>query len=138
MNLEKGFTKESFNDIRTYLNNKFEEIKKETGIDFSIGNITFEPDTFRTQLTAKINNGTKEEEAKKEWDKYCEMFGLKKEWFGKTFTSSSNGKTYTICGIKKWASERPVIAKDNENKEYLFKHLAIIPKFLTKTDTLKF
>lgn len=134
MNLTNGFTKESFKEIRTCLQKHFDDIKKETGIDFSIGNIRFEPDNFTTTLTGKVNAGSKEEENQKEWNKYCRNFGLMPDWFGKEF--QSGGKVFVIYGIKKYADTRPVLAylKQDPSKKFVFPSTVVIPQFLTKTD----
>jgi hypothetical protein len=121
------FTAATCKETRTYLEEKFNEIFEETGIKFSIGNIKFDNDSFTTTLQATIGG----DDNKKEWDKHCYKFGLQKEWFGETFTLGN--KTYEICGIKKYASDRSVVAS-YEGKKYLFRHLDVIPTFLTKKD----
>lgn len=117
---QQGFNKENLKQTREYLNNKFEEIFKETGIRFSIGNITFENESFRTTMEAKLNITSQVDKDKQEWDMYCTMFGFEREDFGREF--ESQGQTYMICGIKKYAETKPVVAclKSDPSKKYIF------------------
>lgn len=134
MNLENGFNKQNLGEIRTYLEANFEKVFQETGVRIKMGNFRFDDEMFTTSLECRCNVANQEDANKKEWDKYCRNFGLMPGWFGQEFTHS--GQTYVICGIKKYADTKPVVAhlKGDPSKKFVWPSTTVIPKFLTKTD----
>lgn len=100
MKYEK-FTKSNLKEIRERINSKMGEIEKETGVNLTIGNISFSEYGFTTRLTAKIvsDNSMKaeSENAKAEFELLAEAYGLKPGDYGKQIFSK--GKPYTIIGI---------------------------------------
>lgn len=57
--------------------------------------------------------------AKVEWDKYAEVLGYKKAWFGKSFRQGNS--IHTITGVAPTRAANPIKAKNARGKEYLFR-----------------
>ena len=100
------FTKDNLNDIRKELNDVLQRYGVTKDIDFQIGNITFENDSFRTTLKA-FNVAGGIDSSQVEFDKWCYKFGVEKNWYGKDITFQ--GKQYRIAGIKPRARKYPVV-----------------------------
>jgi hypothetical protein len=89
----KEFNKKNLDEIRSLINSKLEELQKETGVSFSLGNIGFSTDKFSVTLTAKVEGADQ-----RKWEMYAPHMGFKKEDFGKEFISK--GETYKIIGVE--------------------------------------
>lgn len=72
-----------------------------------------------TKFKVQVEDAAAKAEArKKEFDAYCELFGLKPEHFGATFMS--RGVTYTIVGLELKRRKYPIRAIGDDGKELLF------------------
>tara|TARA_R110000851_G_scaffold2716_2_gene10997 strand:+ start:260 stop:706 length:447 start_codon:yes stop_codon:yes gene_type:complete len=102
------FTKAGLKTIRASLNKAFREVEEAHGIKLNIGNISYEDTTFRTTLKASIVNedGTVEDEQRKDFKKYATMFDLNPEWLDKEIVLS--GRTFTITGLNRKASKNNI------------------------------
>lgn len=78
---------------------------------------SFNDDVYTMKLEIALPGGA-ENVAKTEWDSLCDLYGFVGEDFGRTFVS--NGKMYTICGIKSRAQKFPIIAVDREGRRFKF------------------
>jgi hypothetical protein len=100
------FTKDNLDDIRKELNDVLQRYGVTKDVEFQIGNITFEDNSFRTTLKAfNVEGGI--DAAQVEFEKWCYKFGVQKSWYGKDITFK--GKQYRIAGIKPRARKFPVI-----------------------------
>ena len=112
----KEFNRQNLGDVRDYLNSIFEEIKNDTGIEFSIGNISFDSEIFSTKLSARIDDGKNEEERRKsEFCKYAPMFGLCANDYGKSIDLGGGKQAYLI-GIKPNNRKYPFIVEGVNTK----------------------
>tara|TARA_R110002073_G_scaffold36463_1_gene105899 strand:+ start:833 stop:1279 length:447 start_codon:yes stop_codon:yes gene_type:complete len=102
------FTKAGLKTIRASLNKAFREVEEAHGIKLNIGNISYEDTTFRTTLKASIVNedGTVEDEQRKDFKKFATMFDLNPEWLDKEIVLS--GRTFTITGLNRKASKNNI------------------------------
>tara|TARA_R110001599_G_scaffold69043_1_gene194459 strand:+ start:49 stop:495 length:447 start_codon:yes stop_codon:yes gene_type:complete len=102
------FTKAGLKTIRASLNKAFREVEEAHGIKLNIGNISYEDTTFRTTLKASIVNedGTVEDEQRKDFKKFATMFDLNPEWLDKEIVL--NGRTFTITGLNRKASKNNI------------------------------
>ena len=102
------FTKAGLKTIRASLNKAFREVEEAHGIKLNIGNISYEDTTFRTTLKASIVNedGTVEDEKRKDFKKFATMFDLNPEWLDKEIVLS--GRTFTITGLNRKASKNNI------------------------------
>ncbi len=102
------FTKAGLKTIRASLDKAFREVEEAHGIKLNIGNISYEDTTFRTTLKASIVNedGTVEDEQRKDFKKFATMFDLNPEWLDKEIVLS--GRTFTITGLNRKASKNNI------------------------------
>jgi len=109
-----SFDSSNLDEVRTLLNQKLSELEKETGIKFTFNNISYSSTGFTTSLKAKITNGKSDTDlAKEEFEKYCDRFDVSKNLFGKKV--SVGGKTFIVCGIRKYAERFPVEGREVGN-----------------------
>ena len=102
------FTKAGLKTIRASLDKAFREVEEAHGIKLNIGNISYEDTTFRTTLKASIVNedGTVEDEQRKDFKKFATMFDINPEWLDKEIVL--NGRTFTITGLNRKASKNNI------------------------------
>jgi hypothetical protein len=111
------FDKTNLLTIREILNKKLEELRKETGIKFSINNISYNTYNFSTKLEAVIENKIKEN-FREHFNQYAILFGLNNEDYGKSFKKGN--KTFTIARIDPRKRKMPIICSASDGKEYKF------------------
>ena len=87
------FTKAGLKTIRASLNKAFREVEEAHGIKLNIGNISYE-------------DGTVEDEQRKDFKKFATMFDLNPEWLDKEIVL--NGRTFTITGLNTKASKNNI------------------------------
>lgn len=74
---------------------------------------------FTSKVLFKVNNPELQTNAaREEWNRYCELFDLKPEDFGREFTAKDG--TYRVSGIALNRSKFPVKATDAAGKVMLF------------------
>lgn len=110
------FDRKNLKDIRLQINSELEKMSKKLGIQFSIGNISFQEKSFTTKMSAVLA-GDSAEAAKIEFEKNCWRAGVNKDMFGKVISYA--GKSYKICGIKPRSWKRPILAERN-GSQYKF------------------
>ena len=111
------FDKKNLLSVRKIIDNKLAELGKETGIKFSIKNISYTDYHFHTKLEANIENKIKEN-FKEQFNQYAILFGLKKEDCGKSFKKGD--KTFTVARIEPRKRKMPIICSASDGKEYKF------------------
>lgn len=112
------FTKSNLKEIREKIGSKLKELETETGVNLTIGNISFSEYGFTTRLTGKIvsDNSKKaeSENAKEEFEILAEAYGLKPEDYGKEIFS--NGKSYKIIGIDTKKPKNAIVLEGPKGK----------------------
>ena len=105
-------TKAMLKEVREEMNKALEEVGKKYGVQFDTGNASFDEYSFTFKVNGKMT-ATEDGESveKKEWDKYCGMFGLKPENFGQTIEANF-GQKYQILGLKPSSRKNPILLKD--------------------------
>ena len=86
----------------------FKEFKEKTGIALSFKSTRYDEYDFSFSCKGEIAEKHDDIE-KKNFERSCFKFGLKKDYFGKSFLHE--GLTYTIIGINTRARKYPVICK---------------------------
>lgn len=120
----KSFTKPMIQLIKSEIEASLSEIAKKNGITFSIGNIRFNDDNFRTTLTANIVSKdvsgltSKEIQMKKNVAMFANMYGIPSDSYNKTFTH--NGIQYTLVGLMPSRPKYPVVGKSKSGVRYKF------------------
>lgn len=116
------FNKSNLKTMRHDILDALEAVEKKHGVRFSLGNITFSANDFRTRLECLSTadaSGNSVDPDKVKFEKTAYRVGVKKDAYGKTFTS--NGKTFRITGVNPRAKKYPIQAVTiNRGKRYKF------------------
>ena len=108
-------TKKMLVDIRPEIEEALKEVADKFGISMSLGNGVYGglEGHFKLLLRTTGENGeTKESE---DFKRYASSYGLKPEWFGKTFTHQ--GETYTIGAILPKKRKMPIGILTSDGKQ---------------------
>ena len=117
------FDKTNLKDIRKDFDLAVKDFEKKYGVTVQMGNISFSDYQFTSKITVTSEEKCSEENERKEFSKYCRMYGLTEEDYGKTFRSGA--KEYTIIGFELSRPKYCVKAKDKDGKVSLFSELAL-------------
>ena len=122
LNINK-FDKRNLNQVRAYLNTKFAEIEKETGLKMAIYGINFDDTSFDTKLTVHIPTDASEQgldpyklEIKNNLDKHGWKFGVTASDYGKKV--SIRGTIHTVIGCKNRYQSNPIIVESKSGQTY--------------------
>ena len=117
----KKFDRKNLKQIRMQINTELEKMSKKLGIQFSIGNISFQEQSFTTKMTAVLA-GNSEDAERIAFEKDCWRAGVDKDMFGKVINYGN--KSYRICGIRPRSWKQPIIAERNGSKYKFAKEFA--------------
>lgn len=114
-----NITKVMLGNLRADFANAVKELESKYNIKIELGSGKFDDSsaTFKLNVTGSGENGKVIDSKANDFMRYCEVFGLEKSDFGKSF-HNMNG-TYEICGIKPSCYKFPILAKKN-GKIYKF------------------
>jgi hypothetical protein len=114
------FNKQNLGDLRIKLVSALKSFEEEFGVAVNIGSISFSSDSFHTKMSVSIVNesdrgeSSRDIQLKKDFFKYCLMFGLEKTDIGKEIIIN-RGKA-TIVGIMPSSRKYPIVVKTLDNK----------------------
>ena len=91
---------------------------EKAGIKVTRGNSSFNEvsATIKVSVLDLVGNGQAVDLGKLKWEKYSDIYGMKKEWYGKSV--KMNGRDYTIVGLEPKKRINNVIVECN-GKKYL-------------------
>lgn len=113
------FDKQNLKTMRSEINTALKAVFDKYGVSGQIENIRFDATSFRTKLNVSVGAGMTEADTDRaNFEKYCVLFGLKKEDFGKVFTSA--GVAYTVCGINPKSRKYGLVGKSVRGTRYKF------------------
>lgn len=105
-------TKAMLKEVREEMDKALEKVGNKYGVKFETGNASFDEYSFTFKVNGKATTTEDGESVeKKEWDKYCGMYGLKPEHFGQTIEANF-GQKYQILGLKPSSRKNPIMLKD--------------------------
>jgi hypothetical protein len=124
-------TRDLMKVIRADIDAALVAVAQKHGIAISLGNGSYSPDGlsghFKLKLAAKTNAddgaNANQLQARVNWDRHCEMFGLKKDWLNCTFIRE--GHEYKIIGLLPGRSKFPVLALKDGSKEVILPAAAV-------------
>lgn len=108
--------RDNIRQLRDEMNAALNLVLKKHGVTAVVGNASFTPGDVTFKV--KVSVGSADDAAKREWDRYCVMFGLTPDLFGKKFVS--RGTEFTITGIAKKGRDYPVLATNDNGTVYKF------------------
>jgi hypothetical protein len=101
-------TKNEIKELREKVNSALATLSEETGVQFSIANISYDDTMITTKLTG-VFGASKEDAERTLFEKGAVAVGLKLSDYGRTF--KRNGTTYKIVGVKLRCSSRPIVVE---------------------------
>lgn len=102
--------------IRDEMEQALNLVLKKHGLSVNVGNAMFTPSDVTFKV--KVGLGSQDDVAQREWNKYCFLFGLSPDLFGKKFIS--RGTEFTITGIARKSRNYPVLATNANGTVYKF------------------
>lgn len=117
--LMKSFTRDACKLLRDEIDAALQAVAKKHGITLKVGNASFDANQINFKLNAMTlgEGGEVVTPEKKAFIADAHFYGFKAEDLGRTFMS--NGKTFTIAGLKHANRKMPIIAT-SEGKSYKF------------------
>jgi hypothetical protein len=106
-------------ELHTDLDTVLKEFAAQRNLKFCPSKVIFSETGLKYSVNLELTEmADGKSGAKVEFERYARMHGLLPEWHGMTFTSQ--GKTFTIAGIRTSARTRPVLAT-NGGQTFVFK-----------------
>ena len=105
--------KQTIQNLRAVISTTLASAGVANGVEFQIGNATYDDISVTFKLTAvEVAEGQDAEQLI--FNRDCGLIGLLPEHFGRSFTV--NGKTVSICGVKLKNYKHPVICQGPRGK----------------------
>ena len=113
--------------LRDKMNKALATISDEVGISFNVGSMSYENDgtsaTIKVGASAIGEDGKIVDKAAVEFEKYCDLVGLKPDDLGKPVVVG--GKSFVVSGLNMKAKKYPVIARAPSGKSYKLSAAAV-------------
>ena len=115
--------------LRGVIDSALDELSNEQGwgIKLQLGNGSYSGSNghFKLNISAIDESGTVVTEEAEDFKRYAELYGLKPEWLGESFTYSSvkrgsSPETYKIVGLKARARKRQILTEDGNGKRVVW------------------
>ena len=115
--------------LRGVIDSALDELSNEQGwgIKLQLGNGSYSGSNghFKLNISAIDESGTVVTEEAEDFKRYAELYGLKPEWLGESFTYSSvrqgrTPETYKIIGLKARARKRQILTEDGNGKRVVW------------------
>lgn len=105
-----NFNNDNLDQIRKELNDVLARYGASNSIDFKIGKMTYNTDSFSLKLEAFNTDagGTAEQMS---FEQGCARFGIPREWYGKSI--DINGIDYIISGVNTRARKYPISLRNS-------------------------
>ena len=115
--------------LRGVIDSALDELSNEQGwgIKLQLGNGSYSGSNghFKLNISAIDESGTVVTEEAEDFKRYAELYGLKPEWLGESFTytsykQGSKPETYKIIGLKARARKRQILTEDGNGKRVVW------------------
>ena len=116
--------------LRGVIDSALEELsnKHGWGIELKLANGTYNGTTnghYKLSLNLIDDSGAVMTEEAEDFKRYAEMYGLKPEWLGESFTytsytQASKPESYKIVGFKARARKRQILTEDGNGKRVVW------------------
>lgn len=100
-----NFNKNEFDLFRKDIKEAVKEVEKKFGVEITFGKISYDESHFT--IKTEVANGSKEEGKRKEFEKYCTLYGLDKNDFGREFLYQ--GELCRFVGLEMNRRKYPII-----------------------------
>ena len=125
----KAIDRKALQYLRGVIASALDELSNEQGwgIKLQLGNGSYSGSNghFKLNISAIDESGTVVTEEAEDFKRYAELYGLKPEWLGESFTYSSvrqggTPETYKIIGLKARARKRQILTEDGNGKRVVW------------------
>ena len=125
----KAIDRKALQYLRGVIDSALDELSNEQGwgIKLQLGNGSYSGSNghFKLNISAIDESGTVVTEEAEDFKRYAELYGLKPEWLGESFTYSSvkrgsSPETYKIVGLKARARKRQILTEDGNGKRVVW------------------
>ena len=125
----KAIDRKALQYLRGVIDSALDELSNEQGwgIKLQLGNGSYSGSNghFKLNISAIDESGTVVTEEAEDFKRYAELYGLKPEWLGESFTYSSvkrgsSPETYKIIGFKARARKRQILTEDGNGKRVVW------------------
>ena len=125
----KAIDRKALQYLRGVIDSALDELSNEQGwgIKLQLGNGSYSGSNghFKLNISASDESGTVVTEEAEDFKRYAELYGLKPEWLGESFTYSSvrqgsTPETYKIIGLKARARKRQILTEDGNGKRVVW------------------
>ena len=115
--------------LRGVIDSALDELSNEQGwgIKLQLGNGSYSGSNghFKLNISAIDESGTVVTEEAEDFKRYAELYGLKPEWLGESFTYTSvkrgsSPETYKIIGLKARARKRQILTEDGNGRRVVW------------------
>lgn len=114
--------------LRDAINAALIEVGNEYGMNIHAGNCTFDDISLKYQLRCEVaDQSAIDAAAEKDFREWAKWTDIDQDAFGKSF--NSNGKSFTICGVKPRNRKYPILAKSADGSTYKFQPRQIAQHF---------
>lgn len=113
----KNFDKQTLDNFRIDFDSAMIDLQEKYGIRIKLGGINYTQTNFTSKITVDLvpEDGKSIDQAN--FEKYCNLFGLKKEHYGHPVLLQDNTSA-VIVGISITKRKYPVIVKTKNGKRY--------------------
>jgi hypothetical protein len=114
-------SRELLKKLRSDIDAALVQVGKANGVSIKTGNARFDDATatFKLNVASLMSDGTVVDTARRDYQQYAEVYGLKPEWLDQTFSTMSDG-TYKIIGLLPNRRKKPVsVANIRTGKKYI-------------------
>jgi len=125
----KAIDRKALQYLRGVIDSALDELSNEQGwgIKLQLGNGSYSGSNghFKLNISAIDESGTVVTEEAEDFKRYAELYGLKPEWLGESFTytsykQESKPETYKIIGLKARARKRQILTEDGNGKRVVW------------------
>jgi len=125
----KAIDRKALQYLRGVIDSALDELSNEQGwgIKLQLGNGSYSGSNghFKLNISAIDESGTVVTEEAEDFKRYAELYGLKPEWLGESFTYTSvkrgsSPETYKIIGLKARARKRQILTEDGNGKRVVW------------------
>lgn len=120
----KQFDRTNLIVLRKALDDAVARVGEQFGVNIQIGNCSFEDITCTFKLNCTIDDAQlAQDAARKEYDRYCYLFGLEPKHFGTTI--SIGGVPMTLCGLAMKRRKYPLKMRNPQGAVRLYTDVVV-------------
>lgn len=93
-------------------------IELKYGVAISLGNISFNSESFTTKITVINNENGIEDTDRVKFNSECKYFGFQESDYKRKFTTENSSRVFTLIGFKRANRKYPIIGVSDNGTRY--------------------